>query len=121
MSCFTKKWRRRVRTLERQLGEQLDRSVVRQREVTDLREKVRRLELLVGSGVVLMLNDLARHTDMPGAGLTIKHDVDYHELNTTFGEVHRIPAVESYDVTYEAPDGTTWENGVAVSKEHWKV
>jgi hypothetical protein len=115
-----KKARLTLKELERRIAANSEREMAVQRELEDLRERYRRLEILVGSGVVMMMNDMARQVGFRG-GLTVDIRRDYHEFHDSrLGQVHRIPAYEEYNVTYESPDGTTWENGVAVSKEYRK-
>lgn len=117
-----KKWRRRVRAAEGRVAALEVRTNALAREHADLKQKVRELELLTGSGLTLMLNDLARHVNMPGDGLTISREVEHAEfVDGPSGQVHRFPMLQSYDVEYSAPDGTVWLNGKAVAKESWKV
>lgn len=115
-----KKARLTLKELERRIAANAEREMDLRRELDQTREKLRRIEILVGSGVVMMLNDMARQVGFRG-GLTVAIERDYHEFqDSALGQVHRVPAYEDYNVTYEAPDGTTWENGIAVSKEYRK-
>ena len=80
----------------------------------------RRVETVIGSGVVLMLNDLAGHVGMDReVGITVEVSREQHNVMTVDRGVQYIPGLETYNVTYKAPDGREWHNGVP--EERWKV
>lgn len=115
-----KKLLRKLSQMERALRDYNQDRARHARELNELRERNRRVETVVGSGVVLMLNDLASHVGLDGeVGITVEHSREQHNVTTVEHGVQYVPGLETYNVTYRASDGREWHNGVP--EERWKV